>query len=230
MMEFIKQLIKKYAPHDLRILAEEIRRTHFTIKARRLQHSRQAESLTYIKNLLEQKKAIFLEIGAGDKNGQNGWITLDTTPNCDIYWDLNMGLPFPADSVHRIYSSHVLEHFTLREIQNLLNECLRVLIPGGSFSVCVPNASIYISAYSEDENLDSGTFFRYKPAYHFNSKIDYVNYTAYMDGQHKYMFDEKNLPAFLKNAGFKNVRLRDFDATIDLRERDFESLYAIGEK
>jgi len=230
MREYIKHFIKKYASHDLIILAQEIRRTHSTIKSRRLEHSRQTESLTYISNLLDQKEAVSLEIGAGAKKGQNGWVTLDINPNSDIYWDLNMGLPFPTDSVHRIYASHVLEHFTLREIQKLLNECLRVLIPGGSFSVCVPNANFYISAYSEDKTLDPGIFFFDKPAYNFNSKIDYVNYTAYMYGHHKYMFDEKNLLSILKDAGFKNARLRDFDSTIDLRERDFESIYAIGEK
>src|SRR5215213_7791749 len=147
MLEYIKQFVKKYAPHDLRILAEELRRTYYTIKSRRLQHSRQTECLEYITNLLDQKEGVSLEIGAGDKKERNGWVTLDTNPNSDIIWDLNMGLPFPNDSVHRIYSSHVLEHFTLREIQNLLNECLRVLIPAGSFSVCVPNANIYVTAY-----------------------------------------------------------------------------------
>jgi predicted SAM-dependent methyltransferase len=228
--EYIKHFIKKYTSQDLVILAQEIRRTRSAIKSRRLQHSRQTKSLKYIRNLLDHKEEISLEIGAGAKKGQNGWVTLDINPNSDIYWDLTMGLPFPTGSIQRIYASHVLEHFTLREIQKLLNECLRVLIPGGHFSVCVPNANFYISAYSENKNLDPGIFFLDKPAYNFNSKIDYVNYTAYMYGHHKYMFDEMNLLALLKAAGFKNGRLRNFDSTIDLQERDFESIYVIGDK
>jgi hypothetical protein len=53
---------------------------------------------------------------------------------------------------------------------------------------------------------------------------------AYMDGQHKYMFDEENLIFILKSKGFRNVKLRQFDPTLDLKERDYESIYAEGEK
>jgi predicted SAM-dependent methyltransferase len=230
MKKNIKQSIKKKLPFDFIILAQEILRVKTTIRLRRREESRRKESLKYIKRLLNQKRMIFLEIGAGDKKGGNGWVTLDLTKRCDLYWDLNMGLPFPDNSVHKIYSSHVLEHFTFQEIQQLLHECLRTLVPGGGFSVCVPNARIYLSAYIKNENIDPDIFFVHKPAFNYSSRIDYVNYVAYMDGHHKYMFDEKNLVSILKTSGFKNVRLRELDSTIDLKVRDFESIYAIGEK
>jgi hypothetical protein len=51
-----------------------------------------------------------------------------------------------------------------------------------------------------------------------------------MDGEHKYMFDEENLVFILRSKGLKNVRLRQFDSSIDLQVRDFESIYAIAEK
>jgi hypothetical protein len=51
-----------------------------------------------------------------------------------------------------------------------------------------------------------------------------------MDGHHKYMFDEENLLHILQAKGFKNVRLRDFDPELDIKERDFESIYAEAEK
>jgi len=31
-------------------------------------------------------------------------------------------------------------------------------------------------------------------------------------------------------AGFKNARLREFDPSLDLDWRDYESIYAVGEK
>lgn len=67
-------------------------------------------------------------------------------------------------------------------------------------------------------------------AYNNTSRIDYVNYIAYMDGHHKYMFDEQNLIVILENKGFRNVRLRNFDPSLDLKERDFESIYAEAQK
>jgi hypothetical protein len=51
-----------------------------------------------------------------------------------------------------------------------------------------------------------------------------------MDGEHKYMFDEESLLFILGSKGFKNVRLREFDPALDLRERDFESIYAEADK
>lgn len=188
-----------------------------------------ATSRKKINSLLHGEKEIYLEVGAGNKKGSNGWITIDMTGTCDIFWDLRMGIPFPNESVSRIYSSHFLEHLTYKEGQKFLDECLRVLRPGGTFSICVPNARIYIDAYLNSK-LDEKTFFRYKPAYNNTTKIDYVNYTAYMDGHHKYMFDEDNLIYILEAKGMRNVRLRDFDLALDLKERDFESIYAIAEK
>ena len=112
-----------------------------------------------------------------------------------------------------------------------MDECLRVLSPSGNFSICVPNARLYIEAYFNNFELDTNLFFSdYRPAYNNTTKIDYVNYTAYMDGAHKYMFDEENLIHILKSKGMKNVHLREFDPSVDLKVRDFESIYAEAEK
>jgi hypothetical protein len=51
-----------------------------------------------------------------------------------------------------------------------------------------------------------------------------------MDGHHKYMFDDSNLVFILKSKGFKNVRLREFDPDLDVKERDPISIYAEGQK
>ena len=105
------------------------------------------------------------------------------------------GIPFPKESISKLYSSHFFEHLTYQEGQIFFDECLRVLIPGGVFSICVPNARLYIDSYLNSDNpeLDRNHFFGYKPAYNNTTRIDYINYVAYMDGQHKYMFDQENL-------------------------------------
>jgi predicted SAM-dependent methyltransferase len=188
------------------------------------------KSAGYIKRLLNERNIVYLEVGAGDKKGNNGWITIDMTKHCDIYWDLRKGIPFPKASIKKIYSSHFLEHLTFSEGQIFLDECLRVLVTGGTFSICIPNAKLYIEAYLNSQNLDESQFFGHKPAFLHTTKIDYVNYMAYMDGHHKYMFDEENIIFILKSKGFKNVRLRMFDPSLDLKERDFESIYVEAEK
>jgi predicted SAM-dependent methyltransferase len=191
---------------------------------------RRVRSRARIKELMRGREVVYLEIGAGDKQGDNGWITLDMTRNCDIYWDLREGVPFPNESISKIYSSHLFEHLSFRDAQSLLQECLRVLLPGGLFSICVPNTRIYAEAYLNKKNLDEEQFFQHKVAYHNVSPIDYLNYVAYMDGEHKYMYDEDNLVSILEKNGFRNSRLRGFDPELDSYERDFESIYAEAQK
>ena len=179
--------------------------------------------------LLRTQKEILLELGAG-KRGLDGWITININKTADICWDLRNGIPFPDKTVSYLYSSHFFEHLSFKQGQRFLDECLRVLRPGGKFSICVPNARIYIEAYLRNVDLDTNTFFDCTPAYNHTTRIDYVNYMAYMDGNHNYMFDEENLIYILKSKGMRNVRLREFNPSLDLKERYFESIYAEAEK
>lgn len=184
-----------------------------------------------ISDLLTTNQDIKLEIGAGDKKGSNGWLTLDLFKSCDLTWDLRNGIPFPDGTVNMIYSSHLFEHLTFKEINLLLQECKRALKEEGVFSICVPNARLYIDAYIKKQNqfiTDQKSY--YKPAFNSYASIDLVNYIAYMDGHHKYMFDQENLISILEMNDFRNVKLRVFDPNIDLSERDHESIYAISNK
>ena len=111
----------------------------------------------------------------------------------------------------------------------MLDECLRVLIAGGQFLISVPNAKIYIDAYVKLK-LDEEIFITWEDAYNHTTSLDYINYIAYMDGVHKYMFDEENLLHILKSKGFHKVKLREFNSEIDMKSRDYESIYAQGIK
>lgn len=175
--------------------------------------------------LLQNRNTIQLELGAGGRKMKN-WISIDISEQSDISLDLSRQIPFPDNCIAQIYSSHLLEHFSYpHPLMSLLSECYRILKPGGLFKVAVPNARIYIEAYIKPEKFDVDMYCRYKPGFHFNSKIDYVNYMAYMGGHHCYMFDNENLLMILANAGFKSCRLRDFDPDLDLEERKYESIY-----
>jgi predicted SAM-dependent methyltransferase len=179
--------------------------------------------------LIASGRELLLDIGGGYRSGTNGWLTVDMSNECDIYWDLRLGMPFPNNSVAKIYSSHLFEHLTYAEGQKLMDECLRVLKPGGSFSIVVPNAQMYIEWYTGTREVPPGAF-GWLPGYNQTTGIDALNYVAYMAGEHKYMFDQENLLHILQAKGFENVVKREFDPETDMAERDFESIYAIGYK
>jgi len=179
-------------------------------------------------SLTKQGKSICLDLGGAD-SGKGDWTTVDMTQQCDIYWDLRLPIPLPDNSVSMIYSSHLFEHLTYSQGQKLLAESLRLLKPGGTFSICVPNARIYVEHYLGIHEVPED-YFGWKPAFNNTTPIDAINYVAYMDGEHKYMFDQQNLLHILSSAGFEDVKQRDFDSETDRSERDYESLYAIGTK
>lgn len=180
------------------------------------------------RSLVDLAAPINLDVGAGDA-ARPDWITLDISDGCDLFWDLRRGIPFPDAVVDTVYSSHLLEHMDYDAGQALLRETLRVLKPGGTISVCVPNARLYVDAYLGEHELAPDHDF-WAPALRGSSRISLLNYVAYMGGEHKCLFDVESLLERLAAAWFVDERQRPFDPTIDLAEREFESIYAVARK
>jgi predicted SAM-dependent methyltransferase len=179
-------------------------------------------------DLVNAGQPLRLDIGGGDLK-RDGWITIDIAAGCDLFWDLRRGIPFPDSSVDFIYSSHFLEHLSYNDGQAILQEALRVLKPGAEISVCVPDARMYIDAYLGQRELDPDREY-WQPAFVSDSGIDLLNYVAYMGGEHACLFDQEGLVTRLLRAGFVDVQARAFDPSIDLVEREFESIYAHARK
>ncbi len=61
--------------------------------------------------------------------------------------DLRRGVPFPDEEFDVVYHSHVLEHFSKSQGSAFLRECFRVLKPGGTVRVAVPDLEGIARAY-----------------------------------------------------------------------------------
>jgi predicted SAM-dependent methyltransferase len=183
-----------------------------------------------INSLINSGTKIKVEFGAGKNRGSEGWTYVDMVHGCDLVLDLTQHLLFPDNCVTEIYSSHLLEHFTYRELMCFLKECHRILVPGGKFNAAVPNARLYLQSYCDNASVDVRAMCGHAKALNGDTKIDFINYIAYMDGVHRYMFDEENLVEAAKVAGFSKVRIRDFDEAIDMIDREAISLYVLAEK
>lgn len=189
------------------------------------------KNLRVIRRIVASGMPINLELGSWRRAGMEDWITSDINGGGDLQLDLTGPIPFPDNSVEKIYSSHLIEHFSYPSpMLNLLRECRRILKPSGLFSVAVPNARPYLQAYFDDRHFDRRRFCSYDVGLTFESRIDYVNFVAHLGGEHKHLFDEDNLVCVLKEAGFIDVRIREFEPTLDLNERRHESVYAVGRK
>lgn len=93
-----------------------------------------------------------LNVGCG-RRFHTQWTNVDLEP-CDdqvVACDILHGLPFPENTFDAVYHSHVLEHLSPQDGQHLLEECYRVLKPGGVLRIVVPDleqiAKLYLEAH-----------------------------------------------------------------------------------
>ena len=84
-----------------------------------------------------------LNLGCGKKKFVGDcWVNVDAYQSCkpDVVWDLNkFPYPWETNSVDEIYMSHVLEH--IPDWWSSFTECARILKPGGTLEIRVPDES-----------------------------------------------------------------------------------------
>ena len=181
-----------------------------------------------------------LNLGCGE-NVKPGWVNVDLfKADADLRLDLREPLPFSGESVAFIYAEHVFEHlaypcihdsmgWTLEsagapsEAMQLLREAHRVLVPGGVFSLGVPDAERILSLYAR------GEFEGWGPSW-VDTPMHFLNYIFRQGRQHKYAYDADTLGRLLTAAGFVEVRRRGFDPELDSHHRLRETLYMEGRK
>ncbi|MBA3564052.1 MAG: methyltransferase domain-containing protein [Gammaproteobacteria bacterium] len=177
-----------------------------------------------------------LHLGCGSRY-KAGWINIDLQQDADLQLDVREDLPFEAGTVSIIYSEHFLEHLEYpAEVVHLLRESLRVLEPGGIFSVGVPDAEEVLLQYaqgklpallqewSRDKNL------QWFPRWVWTTPIHLVNFFFRQGREHKYAYDFETLARVLKEAGFVDIGRRDFNPDLDSEDRRDGTLYVDARK
>ncbi len=89
-----------------------------------------------------------LNLGCGSRY-HPAWTNVDFAPEdpAVLSHDLRRGIPFPDEEFDVVYHSHVLEHFSRRGARGFLRECRRVLKPGGTLRVAVPDLELIAKTY-----------------------------------------------------------------------------------
>ena len=96
-------------------------------------------------------KLKYLNLGCGYRfNSEWTNVNFITTGEKIIPYDLSKGIPFADNTFELVYHSHVLEHFSRNAATSFIQECYRVLRPGGILRVVVPDfeqiARLYITS------------------------------------------------------------------------------------
>ncbi len=123
------------------------------LQARRNIFSKSTESISELK---------LLNLGCG-ANFHPAWTNIDFTSTGIGVKAHNLlhGIPSNDESFDFIYHSHVLEHFPKSKAQNFINECFRVLKPGGLIRIAIPDleqiAKLYLEKLDKAAHGDSSS-------------------------------------------------------------------------
>lgn len=142
-----------------------------------------------------------LNVGSGQRPFALPWVNIDCQSkyNPDIVADAS-GMPmFEDGSADIVVLHHVLEHFGCGESAGLITECKRILAPGGSLIVCVPDFRSLVRGWITGQ-IDDQIFFTNVYGAYLGDEAD----------RHKWGFTRESLIAFLSKMGWTDVKLFDF--------------------
>jgi predicted SAM-dependent methyltransferase len=179
------------------------------------------------------KHGAYIDIGCGP-NRADAFYSIDYCwrPGLDLCWDVTRGLPFAAEFVRGIFTEHCVEHITYNDFVNLAREFHRVLLPGGTARIIVPDGELYVRQYLEGGPIPYGQDDMVSGIY---TPFMSVNRIFYEHG-HRFIYDFETLHAILTRIGFRNVERsafrqgRDPRLLIDAENRAIESLYVEATK
>lgn len=161
-----------------------------------------------------------------------GWINSDVKPDTgvDLVADIREGLPLESGSIDYAVSIHALPEFTYPELVPVLEELRRVLVPGGTLRLALPDLRRGIDAYLAG-NAD---YFKVGPEEVSSLGGRFaVQMTWY--GYSRSLFTADFAAELLEQAGFVEIRECAYGVTasgipeiVELDNREDESLFVEG--
>jgi len=156
-----------------------------------------------------------LHLGCGWRNFGEDWIHIDGGDYDHLDYKDITKLPFEDDSVDLIYSSHVIEYFNRSEINEVLKEWRRVLKPGKTLRIAVPDFKkmselYFLKTISLNQILG--------PLY---GKMQMGDYSIY----HKTTYDFNSLYEVLNQNGFNQIERYDWRKTEHAHFDDHSQAY-----
>lgn len=153
-------------------------------------------------------KVIKLHIGCGMLY-KKGWVNIDNNSDrnikkLDINYDLRRGIPVYDNSVDYIYNEHFIEHLNYDDGLYFLQECYRVLKPGGVIRIACPDLDQIINSYL-DPNWRERIWVTTNNCQEIESRCRMFSFcVTQIPWGHKYVYNKEELRRRLNDAGFKN--------------------------
>lgn len=181
----------------------------------------------------------YVQFGAG-LCGPEEWVNFDSSPTLRLqrlplvgaafnkvgprfpstvrYGDIVDGLPVDEASCRAVYSSHVLEHLSLKDFRKALRSTYRHLEPGGCFRFVLPDLKQLATTYVESEGPSAAPKFM-KDSYlgipQRKRGLSGMLRSVWGNSHHLWMWDLESMSAELRTAGFIDIREALFGDSAD---------------
>jgi predicted SAM-dependent methyltransferase len=178
-------------------------------------------------NYLKYSQIRKLQIGSG-VNILPGWLNTDLDPAKGIMsMDSTKRFPFGDCTFDYIFTEHCIEHFEYRVGMQQVQECYRVLKPGGRLRISTPDLRFLIELYNENKTelqkryivVVIDKFIRDTKSY----TDTFVINNAFQAWGHKFIYDYKTLKSLLNKCGFIDIERYEAGESYDENLRDVES-------
>jgi predicted SAM-dependent methyltransferase len=126
--------------------------------------------------------------------------------------DVTKGLPFPDGRFAGIFTEHCIEHLPLDAVHALFRECHRVLAPGGTIRIIVPDGELYLRRYLDLAQHQASPPIPYAEEDSFDglyTPIMSVN-RIFSGSGHRFIQDFETLQLLLTRNGFEDVTRESF--------------------
>jgi len=177
-----------------------------------------------------------------------GMVAYDSTNV--VYANLNKPWKWKNNSVDVVYASHLFEHLTLEAADLFMKESFRVLKPGGTIRIVVPDlyqiCKKYLAEYETAPEFSETTRYimwainMHREGQYPNVKglkkwiLEWQGYPH----QHKYMYDKKSLGLIFQQHGFVDILSLEYGksryineiADVEGKEESYLSVYLEAKK
>jgi predicted SAM-dependent methyltransferase len=145
----------------------------------------------------------------------DGYLNIDQVilGGTDMLYDITKPLPFNDQTVEIIELHDVYEHFGESNINNMMNDWFRLLIPGGRVMATLPDIDELTKKYIESEGEQKAFFLR----------------SIYgIEGDHKAGYTKQSIRDMFEAHKFTNIEVGDWIG--EPKKDDCPRLYVVAEK
>lgn len=210
------------------------------------------ETVSYFRRLFSKPLVLtdsknYINLGSGP-NVVKGHVNIDffLSRGIDYAADLRFPLKIADNAIDGIFCEHTLEHLTYNQADNLLQECHRILKMGAYIRVVLPDVSLFIKNYSENNSewfakweylMFQNSRDEERKKRKLNSNLEAISFVTQEYG-HISCWDFETLSFYLTKNKFGEIvkcgfmQGSDNKLLIDLNEEDrkFVSLYVEARK